>query len=306
MARDRRNQRMYNEKLAEEEEKIISAAESVGVFGAGLAAPKQAEAHIPVLFRRPEDLRVRLAGSEITVGHVDKVLSEHQSHTAHLAADLRKISSQITSLGAESFRLHAEAQNELIAMQNGCIASNLQFPDSALSKDLTSALAEHQVALDHAEQVWQQAEQICERNLGEAEVLGSEHSCSVRERELNAATRCLYSTASQAASDAAPALAESAQRCVLGLQAAEPQLTAAGVARNALWPRAAELSERLRWERQVQDGLESFLRDETSRRDLLDKERKAPDGEAKRALASMRAVLSAGLPFAEAGLLPRA
>lgn len=47
------------------------------------------------------------------------------------------------------------------------------------------------------------------------------------------------------------------------------------------------------WERQVQDGLESFLRDETTRRDLLDKEVQAPGGEAKRALAGMRAAISA-------------
>merc|ERR1712232_1083395 len=81
------------------------------------------------------------------------------------------------------------------------------FSDRVLSSDLACALHEHQAALENAEHVWQQAEQFCERNLGEAEVMSNENTCAVLERELTAAARVLYTAASEAAS-ASGSLAE--------------------------------------------------------------------------------------------------
>merc|ERR1712205_288012 len=134
----------------------------------------------------------------------------------------------------------------------------------------------------------------------EAEVRAEQRSCEARERELNVATRLLVNTCSQAARDSSSAsLATIAARCLGSSQASEPVLAATGAARSSIWPRAAKTAERIQWERRVQDGLDSFLRDETMRRDFLDQEIKARDGEARRALASMRAIISAGLPSAD-------
>merc|ERR1719359_1619590 len=131
-ARERRLQKMRQERLASEAEKLLASAESVGVFGAGFAAPKQADYSAPTTFRHDEDLRVRLAGSSITVGHVENVLSEHQAQTAELAGNLRRISSQICSYGAESFRLHAEARSHLEAMEGG--GAGQDFPENVLTR----------------------------------------------------------------------------------------------------------------------------------------------------------------------------
>lgn len=289
-ARERQYQKRYEEQLSIEGERLLASAASVGVFGAGSAAPTQAQAHVPPMFRRPEDLRVRLAGSDITVGHVDRVLSEHDVHTSQIAAELQGVASQFGRYGAESARLHADVRGHFSAVSRDSAGA-----DSALSRDLAVALEEHQSSLENAEQVWQQAENICERRFDEAEVLAEQQACAAWERKLTAAVRLLYTAASEVAEDGGP-FAAPAQNCVQNLQEAEPQLSAAGAARGALWPRLAKLTSRLQWERQVQDGLSSFLRDETTRRTLLKKEVRAPDGEAKRALASMRAAIGSGLP----------
>mmetsp|Transcript_98710 Transcript_98710/g.156029 ORF Transcript_98710/g.156029 Transcript_98710/m.156029 type:complete len:913 (+) Transcript_98710:127-2865(+) len=292
-AKNRRLERQRQELTLMEEERIAANAASVGVFGAGHASPTKAQGHLPVWFRRPEDLRVRLAGSDITVGHVARVSTEHEELMSKLSSELQSMGAQLGRYGTETLHLHSEARSHLAAVQSGGSGSADAF---ALREDLHKALEEHKACLEDTEKAWQQAEHFFELCAGEAEVRAEQRSCEVRERELTVATRLLCNTCSQAAKDAPVALATPAERCVSSFQAAEPQLAVTGAARSALWPRAAEMAHRLHWERRVQDGLDSFLRDETMRRDFLDQEIKAPSGEARRALASMRAVISSGLP----------
>merc|ERR1711879_1053782 len=102
-----------------EEERIAANAASVGVNGAGFAAPTQAQGHIPVCFRRPEDLRVRLAGSDITVGHVARVSTEHGELLSSLSSEIQTMGSQLGRYATDTLYLHEEVCSHLAALESG-------------------------------------------------------------------------------------------------------------------------------------------------------------------------------------------
>ncbi|CAE8666582.1 unnamed protein product, partial [Polarella glacialis] len=92
--------------------------------------------------------------------------------------------------------------------------------------------------------------------------------------------------------DGPEVVTESARQCCADWEAAEPKLRSA-VWKQRVWPGIYDASARLDRERTTQDGLQTLLQVEGTKKHLLDAERVAPP-EARRALAAMRSASAAG------------
>jgi len=280
-ARERRMRQSEQEASAGETEQLLArmkAADQRPLLVPGCAPRSK----IPVGFRRPEDLKVRLAGAEQLVGQVTEHLGERRVHGAELAEDLRQLGQQLGASAADSSQVHSQICSHLA----GILGSG-GIPECTLRGELMRALEQHEVCMSRAEEVWRQAELGCARGAGEAELELEQETCARCEEDLTMAARGLCSTAAQAAWDGPEAIAAPSKKCSQDWEAAEPQLVRAAVDRRNVWPLVLKLAASLDSERKAQQALKTVLRGEQTRRNLLDAEIAAPP-EARRALAAMR------------------
>lgn len=243
----------------------------------------------PVWFRRPEDLRVKLAGAERTTSRLSEALEERKPAEEEVVAELRGLGYLFRAQASESSRLHSEVRSCLVAALG---AVDAESHADELSRGLAASLREHQVRLSRAEEAWQQAEQVCERSHGRKETaVASEHdACADAEKALSQVTRKLYNVCSHVAQSGPKDIRVPAKRCCADLSMAEQQLAAARAARAAAWPKVVSAVGRLEAEREGLEGTRTCLQEETRRQNLLAAEIVAPP-QAKRALASMRAAM---------------
>jgi len=187
--------------------------------------------------------------------------------------------------------VHSEVSDRLLGTLDEAASENLGQYDQA-RQDLMAAAEEHRSALTRTEEAWHLAELLCERGAREHEIAAEGVACRAREEALTDATRRLYITAARAEATGSEAVAGACRRCLADWDGAEPRLVASRAACGAVWPKALIAADGLDQEREMQDGLQTILRSEATRRDLLEAELVAPS-EARRAFASIRAATSA-------------
>lgn len=284
-ARDRRiskTRRGVAEDKAEQHLAKMRSTESE-MAASSSSGPKS---QVPLNFRRPEDVKVRLRGAERNVGNMAGDLAERGAHGAKVAEDLHHLGRRLAASAAESSRIHSDIPQRFASFLQGD-----GLPSSVLRDQLVHALQDHQVCMSRAEDAWRLAEAGCTRGVPEEEMELEQEACARCEDDLISAARGLYSTARQAARDGPGEVAPHAERCCEDWDAAEPELSEAATVRNRTWPEILSLTCELAEAREAQAHLNRHLKAEERRKNLLDAERSAPPA-ARRALAAMRAATS--------------
>jgi len=304
-ARDRKQRKRYEEGVTIENTRLFARQKALRENGnpalEAIEAQRQARAssstspaaaaHVPVGFMRLEDLRVKRAGAQRVVGQLAGELDHTTSRFAAAREELRRLGRQVGQHTGEAARVHSEVSDRLFGMLDEAASENIGQDDQA-RQALMAAAEEHRSALTRTEEAWHLAELLCERGAREHEIAAEGIACRAREEALTDATRRLYSTAARAAATGSEAVAGACRRCLADWDGAEQRLVASRAACGAVWPKALMAADGLDQEREMQDGLQTILRSEATRRDLLEAELVAPS-EARRAFASIRAATSA-------------
>lgn len=296
--------RRRREEAAEESSQLLARlmggvgnSPTAGATASGAQGPPAA--HVPLGFRRPEDLRVRCAGAGQSAGRVLEHLRESASRGAALAAELRRLGHQLAMGAATAARLHRAAVEPLA---EGLLSDEVPSDAAPLGgatpavavPELVAALHRHAGRLSAAEQAWRIAEAGCDHGAGVACLSSEEEASAAAEEELAAAARELYAAAGAAASQGGFC---ARARCCQLWEEVGPELVAACGLRGSAWLQALLTAQNLAREGSMQGALRALLRSVERRRDLLGAEVTAPP-EARRALAAMRAATTSASPQA--------
>jgi len=167
----------------------------------------------------------------------------------------------------------------------------------SLVASLELLAARHATCVSEAEQAWSIVEVACEGRVGEAQLAAQERACATSDEVVTLAAQELYKGAADAVEERQEeSFQDMCRSYCKDMERAAPFLEASKVARAELWPQALRLAADLEGELAIQGGLQALLREKDRTRRLLAAELGAP-GEARRALATVRAALVEGKPL---------
>eukprot|EP00929_Paragymnodinium_shiwhaense_P043881 TRINITY_DN22532_c0_g1_i1.p1 TRINITY_DN22532_c0_g1~~TRINITY_DN22532_c0_g1_i1.p1 ORF type:complete len:944 (-),score=327.83 TRINITY_DN22532_c0_g1_i1:337-3168(-) len=254
----------------------------------------------PSWFRRSEDLRVKLAGVHKEAGKVEGDLQSREGLRQGLLDELGRLCAELSKHALSAAELQTVSSQRLTESLDAVETAESQRSEDELA--LREALQSHQASSSVVKEAWALAEKACARGVTEAQVNEEEQTCADREAAFVSASQVLYKLAAQtcvALENTKDPRAEAFRRYCQDMEAAGATLDAVKLLCSGFWQQLRQVATDFEAEMAVYGPIRSLFDEKDRQRKLLSAEITAPP-EARRALASVRAALTAGAPLKDA------